>query len=226
MEPPRPIKSRLYRCDRKFYTDHLRPLYETVTLEYALAVVLGERCELFYVSRDEVGERIGRVEMRLPGSTRRGGQSAQRIGRLRDEFILRYVRSSAEMIESRLRSDGVWTVRSVFVTGAKEKSEAVVNELCALGAPACSSGAFQSAREWHSTSSKDVFRKIELSDTRGNLDKIIHLLQTDPERLAFGEEIDAEPMREIFTEDPEESCGTLMTAGSLQAYGGRIGVKF
>jgi peptide chain release factor subunit 1 len=87
-EPPQPLTQTVYRCDRHFYVEPLLALFES---SRALAVL--------YLGGDEaVATRIcGTQQRRLfalkthrRGNTRRGGQSAERFQRQREQHALQF----------------------------------------------------------------------------------------------------------------------------------------
>jgi peptide chain release factor subunit 1 len=92
--PPKPLRKYIYRCDRRFHLDYLDSLYQD---HYAMGMMLvrGDCTEFYRVNGDEY-ELVKRLRARIPGRTRRGGQSQNRIQRLRNEAEGRYVGSVAE----------------------------------------------------------------------------------------------------------------------------------
>lgn len=87
--PPRPIRQRYYRCDKRFHTEHLKPLFDTHTV-YGVLHVQGEEASLYKVDY-QTAERVSHITAYIKGRHRRGGQSQNRFQRQRiiqiEEFV-------------------------------------------------------------------------------------------------------------------------------------------
>jgi len=83
MVPPLPIRVNTYACDNRFHTEVVQDLFETQET-YGYVVVLPQEV---YIAKVRGSERIvvWRQSVDLATGSRRGGQSANRISRLRDE---------------------------------------------------------------------------------------------------------------------------------------------
>lgn len=120
-------------------------------------VITGEQTEYLYLRDDDV-QLVKRVRARIPGRTSRGGQSQNRIQRLRDEAEGRYIGTVAEearaifenkvtdlvligpankknLVHDRLYSEIRKLVRAVLTGTGKESPE----ELVELVSSACES---------------------------------------------------------------------------------------
>ncbi len=100
--PPRPIQRCVYRCGAHFHTEHVLSLYRDAT-SYGLVYVSGSMCLIATVIAGDDGSLdIQPRSMRrtvLQKKQRKGGQSAQRIGRLRDEMHHNYMTGVLERIQ-------------------------------------------------------------------------------------------------------------------------------
>jgi len=92
--PPRPINTSLYLCDGHFHTVPLRELLMTDDV-YGFIIVDGNGC-LFGTLCGNVRQIVHRFTVSLPNKHGRGGQSALRFARLREEKRTNYVRKVAE----------------------------------------------------------------------------------------------------------------------------------
>ena len=94
LEPPKPINASQYICDKYFHTEILEELLES-DKTYGFIIVDGNGC-LFGTLSGNTPKIISHFDVHLPGKTRRGGQSAARFGRLREEKYHNYLRKVAE----------------------------------------------------------------------------------------------------------------------------------
>ncbi|PAV23332.1 peptide chain release factor eRF aRF subunit 1 [Pyrrhoderma noxium] len=94
-EPHKPINTSLYLCDNKFHTEALSELLES-DQRFGFIVMDGNG-SLFGTLAGNTREIIHKFTVDLPKKHGRGGQSALRFSRLRDEKRHNYVRKVAEL---------------------------------------------------------------------------------------------------------------------------------
>ncbi|OVA01310.1 Peptide chain release factor eRF1/aRF1 [Macleaya cordata] len=94
-EPFRPINVSLYLCDNKFHTEPLNELLEYGD-KYGFIVMDGTGA-LFGTLSGNTREVLHKFTVDLPKKHGRGGQSAQRFGRIRDEKRHNYITKTAEL---------------------------------------------------------------------------------------------------------------------------------
>jgi len=82
VEPPVPIKTRLYRCDKDFLLDILESILEDKVL-YGLVVMDRREGDIAFLKGKSIIP-LSHHTSNVPGKTRAGGQSAQRFERLRE----------------------------------------------------------------------------------------------------------------------------------------------
>ncbi|MBI4438568.1 peptide chain release factor aRF-1 [Candidatus Woesearchaeota archaeon] len=82
IEPPVPLQTRIYRCDKTFQLDLLRDMLESKEV-YGL-VVMDRREGVIAVLRGKSITPVARYTSNVPGKSKAGGQSAQRFERLRE----------------------------------------------------------------------------------------------------------------------------------------------
>ena len=94
IEPPEPVESRIYRCDKKFLIEPLedilieKDVYGLICLdksEAAIAYVRGNKMSVEYTT-----------ESNVPGKTTKGGQSQQRFERIRENMYDTFLNEIAE----------------------------------------------------------------------------------------------------------------------------------
>jgi peptide chain release factor subunit 1 len=82
VEPPIPLNTRIYRCDKLFVTD----LLEEMLMEHAVygLVVLDRRDAMIALLKGKTIVPLKKTHSEVPGKTKAGGQSAARYSRLRE----------------------------------------------------------------------------------------------------------------------------------------------
>ncbi len=98
IEPPEPLKTRLYRCDQVFILDPLeemvreKEIYGLIVLdksEASIGVVKGKRIEL-----------LKKLTSIVPGKTKAGGWSANRFARIREGLLHDFLKKTGEIASS------------------------------------------------------------------------------------------------------------------------------
>ncbi|KAI1789330.1 peptide chain release factor eRF/aRF subunit 1 [Ganoderma leucocontextum] len=121
-EPHKPINTSLYLCDNKFHTEALQELLESDS-KFGFIVMDGNGT-LFGTVAGNTREVIHKFTVDLPKKHGRGGQSALRFARLRDEKRHNYVRKVAELaVQHFITSDKVNVTGLVLAGSADFKTE-------------------------------------------------------------------------------------------------------
>ncbi|PVG02582.1 putative eukaryotic translational release factor 1 [Serendipita vermifera] len=121
-EPHKPINTSLYLCDNKFHTEALSELLESDS-KFGFIVMDGNGT-LFGTLAGNTREVIHRFTVDLPKKHGRGGQSALRFSRLRDEKRHNYVRKVAELaVQHFITNDKVNVAGLVLAGSADFKTE-------------------------------------------------------------------------------------------------------
>ncbi len=97
LEPPIPLKLRLYRCDKEFILDPLKKMLADDTL-YGL-VVLDRRDAMIGLLKGKTIIPIRKTHSEVPGKMRAGGQSAPRFARLREGATKEHYKKVAEYMK-------------------------------------------------------------------------------------------------------------------------------
>ena len=83
IEPPEPLKVKIYRCDQTFYLDLLKDMMEHQEV-YGLITMDKRECAIGILRGTSI-KLIEYLTSGVPGKTRAGGQSSNRFARLREE---------------------------------------------------------------------------------------------------------------------------------------------
>jgi len=121
-EPFKPINTSLYLCDNKFHTEALSELLESDN-KFGFIVMDGNGA-LFGTLSGNTREVIHKFAVELPKKHGRGGQSALRFARLREEKRHNYVRKVAELaVQFFITTDKVNVTGLILAGSADFKTE-------------------------------------------------------------------------------------------------------
>lgn len=118
--PPLPITRKLYRCDKLFATDALVSLFETHK-QLGIVIVGGDMAEI-WIQEHTRYVRVSETSMYRQKAQKKGGQSQNRIQRLRVEQIDGFVN---KVIDMAIRALPVDKIKDVVVAGHSELFERV-----------------------------------------------------------------------------------------------------
>lgn len=117
-EPHKPINTSLYLCDNKFHTEALSELLESDS-RFGFIVMDGNG-SLFGTLAGNTREVIHKFTVDLPKKHGRGGQSALRFSRLRDEKRHNYVRKVAEHAVQHFITNDKVNVQGLVLAGSAD----------------------------------------------------------------------------------------------------------
>lgn len=121
-EPFKPINTSLYLCDNKFHTEPLSELLES-DAKFGFIVMDGNG-SLFGTLSGNTREILHKFQVELPKKHGRGGQSALRFARLREEKRHNYVRKVAEIaVQCFITADKVNVAGLILAGSADFKTE-------------------------------------------------------------------------------------------------------
>jgi peptide chain release factor subunit 1 len=117
-EPFKPINTSLYLCDNKFHTEALAELLES-DQKFGFIVMDGNGT-LFGTLSGNTREVVHKFSVDLPKKHGRGGQSALRFSRLRDEKRHNYVRKVAELAVTNFITNDKANVAGLVLAGSAD----------------------------------------------------------------------------------------------------------
>src|SRR3989339_1242339 len=97
IEPPLPLKTRIYRCDKEFVLELLRDMLETKDV-YGL-VVIDRRDAIIALLKGKTIVPLLKTHSEVPGKFKAGGQSAARFSRQREGAARDHYRKVAEYMK-------------------------------------------------------------------------------------------------------------------------------
>ncbi len=112
-EPPVPINTRIYRCDKEFHLDILRELAETKDI-YGLVVMDRRDGDVGFLKGKTIVPSVS-THSNVPGKTRAGGQSAQRFERLREGAAIEFYKKIADYMKEQFLGNS--DIKGILVGG-------------------------------------------------------------------------------------------------------------
>lgn len=97
IEPPVPLKQRIYRCDKEFVMDALMDMLESKEV-YGL-VVMDRRDAAIALLKGKAVIPLVKTHSQVPGKTRAGGQSSVRFARLREGAKIEHYKKIADYMK-------------------------------------------------------------------------------------------------------------------------------
>ena len=191
IEPPVPLKTKIYRCDKVFITDPL----EEMTLDrdvYGL-VVFDQRDATLALLKGKVIVPIKTTHSEVPGKMRAGGQSAPRFARLRQDAINSHFKKIAALMKEQfLTQEGLHgiilggpgtTVNNFMNTehfgGEIKKKILATKDLSYTG-----DFGLQELLD----KSEDILAEEEVQKEKKAMQDFFHLLSTNTKKCAYGKD--------------------------------------
>jgi len=189
IEPPVPLNTRIYRCDKTFVLEPLRDMAETRSV-YGL-IVLDRRDADIALLKGSAIIPLLHTHSEVPGKFKAGGQSAARFMRQRADALKEHYKKIAEYMKDQfLMMDNLkgiviggpsTTVANFlnkdFITGDVEKKIIGTFDLAYTG----SFGIQELVQK-----SKDLLAKEELVEQKQAMNELLTLLAKEPEKVAYG----------------------------------------
>jgi peptide chain release factor subunit 1 len=113
VEPPVPLNTRIYRCDKEFVTEPLEEMCETKEI-YGLIVMDRREGDIALLKGKSIIP-LTKTSSNVPGKTRAGGQSAQRFARLREGAAKDFYKKIGEMAKKEFL--GKKEIKGILVGG-------------------------------------------------------------------------------------------------------------
>jgi peptide chain release factor subunit 1 len=123
VEPPVPLNTRIYRCDKAFLLDLLRDMVEAKET-YGM-VVMDRRDATIAFLKGKTIIPLVKTHSEVPGKTRAGGQSSQRFERLRDGAKKSHYKKVADYMKDQFL--GKKELKGIIVGGPSVTTNEFVN---------------------------------------------------------------------------------------------------
>ncbi len=191
VEPPIPIATRIYRCDKMFHLDILRDLSETKNF-YGL-VVMDARDSIVALLKGKSIVPLAKVHSQVPGKFKAGGQSALRFSHNRDLAIKAHMKKTADLMKDQFLKmpdlKGILVggpgpikyelVESNFITGDVKKKILTIKDL---------SYTEDVGLQELVDKCSDVLAEEEIAEEKQIVGLFLEKLARSPELVAYGEQ--------------------------------------
>lgn len=97
VDPPTPLKTRIYRCDKTFQLELIREMMEVKEI-YGLVVMDRREGNIAYLKGKTIVPLIKKTS-NVPGKTKAGGQSAHRYERIREDAAKQFYKKLGEVMK-------------------------------------------------------------------------------------------------------------------------------
>ncbi|MBS3107981.1 peptide chain release factor aRF-1 [Candidatus Woesearchaeota archaeon] len=190
IEPPIPLKIRMYRCDQTYVTEPLKEMMETKEC-YGLVTVERQEASIGLLKGSYI-QVLTVMTSGIPGKTRAGGQSAPRFARIREGMTIEFFKRIADAMNQEFLPLGN-NLRGIIVGGPGPTKENMVNgnyinqqlkdkiigikDLCYSGE--------EGLREMVDRS-EDLLAQEIITKEKNLMRKFLEILSTNPGRVAYG----------------------------------------
>lgn len=118
----------MYRCDKKFHVDAIKPLYND-DKTYGIVVVKGHNSE-FYKIHGTKTVLLSKKNVRISKNQKKGGQSAPRFGRIRDGEIKKYISDLSDKCNSYfINNNNLSQIDLLVIVGTGEKKSQLFDKI-------------------------------------------------------------------------------------------------
>jgi len=122
--PNIPLKNNIYICNSTFYTEPLQLLLDKHD-QHGLIIITGSETLFYHINqRDE--KLLARITANLPSNHSMGGQSQNRIQRLRDEKIHYYLTKIGEKAIELFTENNLMIVKKVIIAGNAQLKDQLI----------------------------------------------------------------------------------------------------
>lgn len=191
IEPPVPLNTRIYRCDKTFVTDIL----EEMIIEhnaYGL-VVLDRRDANIALLKGKSIVPLQKTHSEVPGKFKAGGQSAQRFARIREGAYKDHFKKIAEYMKNQFLPLGN-NLKGIIVGGPGTTVNDFLNKDYLTGdikkkiigtKDLSYTGEF--GLQELVDKSQDLLAEEEIAEEKKAVQEFFHKMQEDPQKVTYGE---------------------------------------
>jgi len=189
IEPPVPLNTRIYRCDKQFVLDLLRDMLDTKEV-YGL-VVLDRRDANIALLKGKTIIPLVKTHSQVPGKFKAGGQSAARFARIREGAAKDHFKKVAEYMKNQFLTlkelkgiivGGPGPTKYDFVDGGYITNEVKKKIISIKDLSYTEEFGLQELLD----KSQDVLAKEEVAVEKDIMAKFFNLLSTKPGIVSYG----------------------------------------
>lgn len=127
LTPPRKIEKFMYHCGKHFLIEPIEDLFKTAHKRFGILQVFGEETIVQVCDEYLDIKTLDCKTTKLQKRQDRGGQSQNRIARLRLETIHNYLKSAGEKAEHAYLTNGLPNIEALLIIGPGMKKEQILN---------------------------------------------------------------------------------------------------
>ncbi|MFW6230619.1 MAG: peptide chain release factor aRF-1 [Nanoarchaeota archaeon] len=191
IEPPVPINTRIYRCDKEFHLDILRDIADTKDV-FGLVVMDRRDGDVGLLKGKTIIPMVN-THSNVPGKTRAGGQSAQRFERLREGAAIEFYKRIGEYMKEQFLDNqeikGILVggpgrtkndfIDGNYITNGVKKKIIAIKDLSYTG-----EFGFQELVD----KCEDVLANEEIADEKKVVADFLTTLAKDPKMVCYGKD--------------------------------------
>jgi peptide chain release factor subunit 1 len=189
IEPPKPLKVRVYRCDQTFVVDPLKDMLSTDEI-YGLLIIDRKEAAIGILEGKSI-KMLHTMNSGVPSKQRSGGQSAQRFERATEGAAKEYYRRVSEVMKEVFFENK--KLKGILIGGpipTKEEYIEMGNLATQLkdkiiGVRDIGDSEYAGLRALVE-SSKDILAEQEVTKQKEILDEFFMMLAKQPEKIAYG----------------------------------------
>lgn len=189
IEPPMPLKARLYRCDQEFVLDPLKEMLEATEV-YGIVAIDRNEATLGLLEGKQI-RVLQHMTSGVPGKTEKGGQSSARYARIREGMAKEFFRRVADAMKENFFD--MKKLKGIIVGGPGPTKEDFLKEgqlVTALAEKVLAvkdiGYADPQALELIVEASRDVLAEQEITREKKILEDFFTKLGKHPEKTAYG----------------------------------------
>jgi len=190
IEPPKVLKTRIYRCDQKFLLDPLKNMLDSDSI-YGLLIIELNEASIGVLDGNNV-TLLKHIHSCVPGKHKTGGQSAQRFERIRDSTAKEFYKKTAEHMKNLFWDNK--KLKGIFIGGggpAKEhfmKQSQLVTQLRnkVIALKDMGGDGISGLNELVGLCQSDL-EEQEITKQRLIIDSFLEKLNTEPNKVSYGE---------------------------------------
>ncbi len=191
IEPPVPIQTRIYRCDKNFQLDILRSMLEAKEA-YGL-IVLDSRDAIIAILKGKTIVPLISTHSHIPGKMKAGGQSSVRFARNREIAVNEHFKKVADLVKDQfLKMEGL---KGILVGGpgptkydfveSGHITEEVKRKIIAIKDLSYTE---EFGLEELLEKSQDVLAQEEVTEEKKLVSKFLEMLAIKPNMVTYGEQ--------------------------------------
>lgn len=189
IEPPAPLNTRIYRCDKTFVLDPIRDMLEVKEV-YGM-IIMDRRDATIALLKGKVIIPLLKTHSEVPGKTRAGGQSAQRFARLREGAAKDHYKKVGEYVKEQFLTmdnlkgilvGGPGPTKYDFVEGNYITNEVKKKIITIQDLSYTDDFGLNELLE----KSQDVLAEEEVIDEKKIMNRFLETLAVDPGKAAYG----------------------------------------